>query len=77
MYKRLRQRSTLTGMAATLFVVGVVMLFVALYTGGGRGIGPLWAMALVVLAATAACWFTAAYWGEESASPPPNDATSA
>lgn len=66
MTARLKQRSTLTGVAAALFVIGIVMLFVALYSDAGRSTGPLWAVALSVLAATVACWFAAAYWGEEA-----------
>jgi protein-S-isoprenylcysteine O-methyltransferase Ste14 len=70
LYKRLKQRSTLTGLAATLFAVGTVLLFVALYSNAGRGNGPLWAVALGVLAATVVCWMAAAQWGEEPAPSP-------
>ena len=57
MLDRLKQRSTLTGVGATLFAIGVVTLFVALYREGGvGGRGPLWAIALAILAATVVCW---------------------
>lgn len=63
--ERLRQRSTLTGVAAILFTGGVVLLFVALYKDATHwGGSPLWIVALGVLAAAVLCWFAAAYWGE-------------
>ena len=68
-FERLKQRSTLTGLAAVLFVIGVLMLFVALYTGAALGSIPLWALALGVLVATAVCWFAAAQWGHEPKEP--------
>ena len=68
MLDRLKQRSTLTGVGATLFAIGVVTLFVALYREGGvGGRGPLWAIALAILAATVVCWIAAAHWGRHEA----------
>jgi hypothetical protein len=51
--------STLTGLAAVLFVCGLVALFAALYRGG-TSFGPLMWIGLAPLVATVVCWFLAA-----------------
>ena len=52
-------QSTLTGLAACLFAGGLVVLFVALYHGAGRGGLLLW-IAGVLLVATVGCWAASA-----------------
>ncbi len=52
-------QSTLTGLAAVLFTVGVLAVFVSLYRDAAHGGLMLWA-GLAVLVATIACWFAAA-----------------
>jgi len=54
------KRSTLTGLAALLFTLGVALLLVALFREAGPGGGPLVWIAFVLLAATIGCWFAAA-----------------
>jgi hypothetical protein len=56
---RLKRQSTLTGLAACLFVGGVVLLFVALYYDATLG-GPLLWIAGSLLIGTLACWIAAA-----------------
>jgi len=51
--------STLTGLAAVLFVCGLVALTAALYRGG-TSFGPLLWIGLALLVATVICWFAAA-----------------
>jgi len=51
--------STLTGLAAVLFVCGLVALTAALYRGG-TSFGPLMWIGLALLMATIVCWFAAA-----------------
>jgi hypothetical protein len=59
--ERVRQGSTLSGLAAILFGSGVVLLFVALYKDASHaGWSPLWIVALCVLAAAVVCWIAAA-----------------
>ena len=53
------RQSTLTGAAAVLFAIGLVSLFAALYRDAAHG-GPLLWIGLVLLVATAICWFGAA-----------------
>jgi hypothetical protein len=48
-------QSTLTGLAACLFAGGLVVLFIALYHGAGRGGMFLW-IAGLLLVATVVCW---------------------
>jgi hypothetical protein len=56
---RLKRQSTLTGLAACLFVGAVVFLFVALYHDASRGGALLWIAGLLLIA-TLACWIAAA-----------------
>ena len=56
---RLKQRSTLTGLSAILFVVGVTFLFWALFHDATRNGPALWG-GLVLLIATVGCWAAAA-----------------
>ena len=59
--ERLKQQSTLTGLAAILFASGIVLLFVALYKNASHaGWSPIWIVALGVLAAAVLCWIAAA-----------------
>jgi hypothetical protein len=61
--KRVRQRSTLSGLGAVLFASGVVLLFIALYKDASHTAwSPLPIVALCVLAAAVACWIAAARW---------------
>ena len=62
--ERLRQQSTLTGLAAALFASSVILLFVALYNQTWRG---LWMIAVALFAATVLCWIAAAQWEREPA----------
>lgn len=54
------KRSTLTGLAAVLFTIGIVLLLAALFRNADASGGPLVWIALVFLAATIGCWFAAA-----------------
>jgi hypothetical protein len=54
------KRSTLTGLAAVLFTLGIVLLVVALFRNADAKGGALIWIALVLLAATIGCWFAAA-----------------
>lgn len=54
------KRSTLTGIAAALFTVGIVLLLTAIFRSADRGGGPLVWIALAALAGTIGCWFAAA-----------------
>jgi hypothetical protein len=57
------KQSTLTALAAVLFVIGLALLLAGLLRDADHGGGAwLWA-ALVVLAATIGCWFAAARAG--------------
>ena len=56
----MRKRSTLTGLAAVLFTVGIVLLLTAIFRSADQGGGTLVWIALVALAATVGCWFAAA-----------------
>jgi hypothetical protein len=62
--RRLRQRSTLTGVDAALFVGGALTLLIALYHYSDRT-GSLWAVGLGILAASFFCWTASAKWGLE------------
>ena len=53
------KQSTLTALAACLFTAGLVLLFVALYHGAGRGGAFLW-IALTLLVVAIACWIASA-----------------
>jgi hypothetical protein len=53
------KQSTLTGIAAVLFVVGLVLLLTALFRDAAHG-GPLLWAGLAALVATFGCWFAAA-----------------
>jgi hypothetical protein len=66
--ERLKLRSIWTGVANTLFAVGIALLFVSLYSQTARS-NYLWAVALGVLAVTVFCWLVAAQWGRESLEP--------
>jgi hypothetical protein len=65
------KRSTWTSVANALFAIGVVLLFLPLYSSTARE-NYVWAVALVVLAATVFFWFAAAYWGRVPAEPEPS-----
>ena len=54
------KRSTLTGVAAAMFTLGIVLLLAALFRGANQAGGALVWVALVVLAGTIGCWFAAA-----------------
>lgn len=54
------KRSTLTGLAAVLFTLGIVLLVVALFRNADVSGGALVWIALALLAATIGCWFAAA-----------------
>ena len=54
------KRSTLTGLAAVLFTIGIVLLVAALFRSADSGGGPLVWIALAFFAATIGCWFAAA-----------------
>jgi hypothetical protein len=56
------KQSTLTALAACLFTAGLVLLFVALYHGAGRGSAFLW-VALALLIAAVAGWIASARAG--------------
>jgi hypothetical protein len=54
------KRSALTGLAAVLFTLGIVLLLTAVFRSADQGGGALVGVALVILAATVGCWFAAA-----------------
>jgi hypothetical protein len=57
--------------ANTLFAIGVVLLFVSIYSNTAR-INYIWAVALGVLAAAVFSWLAAAYWGRVPPDPEPS-----
>jgi hypothetical protein len=57
------KQSSLTGLGAVLFTVGIVLLLTALFRNADHGGGPLLWIALAALAATIGCWFAAARAG--------------
>jgi hypothetical protein len=57
------KQSSLTGLAAVLFTVGIVLLLTALFRNADHGGRPVLWVALVALAATVGCWFAAARAG--------------
>jgi hypothetical protein len=57
------KQSSLTGLGAVLFTVGIVLLLTALFRSADHGGGPLLWIALAALAATIGCWFAAARAG--------------
>jgi len=63
---RLPKHSTLTGLAACLFIGGVLVLFLALYHDADRAGALLWTAGLL-LVATVACWIASAKAGEREA----------
>jgi hypothetical protein len=54
------KRSTLTGLAAVLFVIGIVLLIAAIFRNADQAGGVLVWIALAALVATIGCWFAAA-----------------
>ena len=57
------KQSTLTGLAAVLFVVGIGLLLTAIFRNADHGGGSLVWVGLALLAATIGCWFAAARAG--------------
>jgi len=57
------KQSTLTGLAAVLFVVGIGLLLTAIFRSADHGGGPLIWIGLALLAGTIGCWFAAARAG--------------
>ena len=53
------KQSTLTGLAAVLFAVGLVLMFAALFRSADTA-GPLLWAGLAALAGTIVCWFASA-----------------
>jgi hypothetical protein len=68
---RFKLRSTWTGVANTLFAIGVVLLFVPLYSNAARS-NYVWAVALGVLAAAVFSWLTAAHSARVPPEPEPS-----
>jgi hypothetical protein len=58
-----KNQSMLTGLAACLFLVGVVLLFVVLFHEAMRGGALPWITAMVLIAA-GACWAASARAGK-------------
>lgn len=57
------KQSTLTGLAAVLFVAGIGLVLTAIFRNADHGGGPLVWAGLALLAATIGCWFAAARAG--------------
>jgi len=57
------KQSTLTGLAAVLFVVGIALLLTAIFRNADHGGGALIWVGLAALAGTIGCWFAAARAG--------------
>jgi hypothetical protein len=60
---RLMRRSTLTGLGASFFTVGIVLLFVVLFHETTRS-GPLAIITAALLVGAFACWIAAARAGK-------------
>lgn len=56
-------QSTLTGLAAVLFVVGIGLLLTAIFRNADHGGGLMIWVGLAALAGTIGCWFAAARAG--------------